>query len=189
MRARALTAVAAAAATVLLPAAPAHAHVPLISSGTAGPVELLTFSGGMESWSGEPSDVSEASVECEPLTRGRRAVFAGALAWASDDRPGSGNDWSYVRVVAGAADDVGQVLTGEMSPFYVAYDDQPTTLPAVGVILPDDSVTYTPVLMVQVFDSRYDLVGTSMVAGQNGAWRGDGDTWRVARADLVRCGT
>ena len=125
-------------------------------------------------------------MECEPLTRGRRAVFAGALAWAADEQPGMGNDWRYVRVTAGAADDEGALVTGETSPFYPAYDDRPAALPAVSVVLPDDEATYTPLLTVQFLDARYDLVGASVVAGQVGAWRGD-DGWRVDHADLVRC--
>ena len=49
-------------------------------------------------------DVSQASAECYHNARGRRAIFAGALAWAPDETPGMHNDWAYVRVVAGAID-------------------------------------------------------------------------------------
>ncbi len=189
MRARPLRVVAATAAAIGATTAltwSAHAEVALMSTGSFGIVELLNFSGGKEALPLDGTDVGEASVECDPLTRGRRAVFAGALAWAPDVHAGLANDWQYVRVVAGAADDEGQVLTGEISPFYPAYDDRPAILPAVGVLLPDDSTTYTPLLMVQFFDSTYELAGTSMVASQSGAWR-DGDSWEVAHADLVRC--
>ena len=80
-----------------------------------------------------------------------------------------------------------------MSPYYPAYDDHAATLPAVGVFLPRDGVTYTPVLTVQFFDSTYRLTGTTMVAAQAGAWLVSlptpsfGDYWYVAAADLVQC--
>ena len=184
--ATALVTTLAAAVSSTLAAAPTQAEAALISTGSAGTVELLTFAGEKESWSGDSTDAGQASVECEPLTRGRRAVFAGALAWTADEQPGMGNDWRYVRVTAGAADDEGAVVTGETSPFYPAYDDRPADLPAVSVILPDDDATYTPVLTVQFFDATYDLVGASVVAGQVGASRRD-DGWQVQPADLVRC--
>ena len=91
-------------------------------------------------------------------------MFAGALAWAPDETPGMHNDWRYVRVVAGAVDAEGRTRTGEVSPYYPAYDDRAATLPAVGVFLPRDGVTYTPVLMVQFYDSTYRLTGTAMSA-------------------------
>jgi hypothetical protein len=179
------------AATVLvvvatLTAAPTQADVALITTGSAGTVELLTFAGEKESWPSDSTDAGQASVECQPLSRGRRAVFAGSLAWAADEQSGMGNDWRYVRVTAGAADDEGVVVTGETSPFYPAYDDRPAALPAVSVILPDDEATYTPLLTVQFFDATYNLVGASVVAAQVGAWRRD-DGWQVDHADLVRC--
>jgi len=184
---RTLYAATALAAVATLVAAPTRADVALISSGSPGTVELLTFHGEKESWPTDSADPGQASVECDPQARGRRAVFAGALAWAADEQPGLGNDWRYVRVTAGAVDDEGAVVTGETSPFYPAYDDRPATLPAVRVILPDDEATYTPLLTVQVFDATYDLVGASVVAAQVGAWRGDDDTWSVQYAHLVRC--
>lgn len=174
-------------ATAVLSAAPAGADVVLISSGTPGTVELLTFGGQKEASPTDASDIGQASVECEPLTRGRRAVFAGALAWAADDQPGMHNDWRYVRVTAGAADDEGVVETGETSPYYVAYDDRPATLPAVSVILPDDEKTYTPLLTVQVFDATYDLVSASVVAAQVGAWVDEDGTSLTGPSDLVQC--
>jgi hypothetical protein len=186
MRARATFAALAVLACATLVPAPTQADVALISTGGAGTVELLTFAGEKESWPTDSTDAGQASVECEPLTRGRRAVFAGALAWAADEHPGMGDDWRYVRVTAGAADEVGAVVTGETSPFYPAYDDRPAALPAVSVILPDGDATYTPVLTVQFFDATYELVGASVVAGQVGAWRRD-DGWLVEPADLVRC--
>jgi hypothetical protein len=178
--------VAALVATAMLTAAPTRAEVALMSTGSVGTVELLTFGGDKEGWPTDLDDVEQASVQCEQLTRGHRAVFAGALVWATDATPGMGNDWQYVRVTAGAADDEGRVITGETSPFYPAYDDRPATLPAVRVILPDHSATYTPLLTVQVFDSTYDLVGASVVGSQTGALR-VGDTWQVLPSSLVRC--
>ena len=47
------------------------------------------------------------------------------------------------------------MLIGQVSPYFPAYDDRPAELPAVGVFLPGRPATYTPVLMVQVFDSTY----------------------------------
>jgi hypothetical protein len=178
--------VAALGAAATLSAAPAHAEVALMSTGTLGTVELLTFTGDKEAWPTDLADVGHASVQCEHLTRGHRAVFAGALVWATDATPGMGNDWQYVRVTAGDVDDEGRVMTGETSPFYPAYDDRPATLPALSVILPDASATYTPLLTVQVFDSTYDLVGASVVGSQAGAQR-VGDAWQVLPSALVRC--
>jgi hypothetical protein len=174
--------------------APAGAQVEMMSSGTPGPVSLLNFSGGSEAPPTSQTDVSHASVECDATARGRRAVFAGALAWAPDDTPGLHNDWRYVRVVAGAVDADGRTRTGEVSPYYPAYDDRAATLPAVGVLVPRDGATYTPVLMVQFYDSTYQLTGTTMVGAQTGAWLVSlptsslGDYWYVAADDLVQCG-
>ena len=137
--------------------------------------------------------MSQASAECDANARGRRAVFAGALAWAPDETPGVHNDWRYVRVVAGAVDAEGHTRTGEVSPYYPAYDDRAATLPAVGVFLPRDGVTYTPVLMVQFYDSTYRLTGTTMIGAQTGAWLVSlptptfGDYWYVGADDLVQC--
>jgi len=138
--------------------------------------------------------VTQASVECDATARGRRAVFAGALAWAPDETPGMHNDWRYVRVVAGAVDAEGRTRTGEVSPYYPAYDDRAAALPAVGVFLPRDGATYTPILMVHFYDSTYRLTGTAMVGSQAGAWLVSlptsslGDYWYVAWDDLVQCG-
>ena len=165
----------------------------MIATGVPGPVSLLTFAGDTETAPTSAMDVSQASAECYHNARGRRAVFAGALAWAPDETPGMHNDWAYVRVVAGAIDDEGRARVGEVSPYYPAYDDHAATLPAVGVFLPRDGVTYTPVLTVQFFDSTYRLTGTTMVAAQAGAWLvrlptpSFGDYWYVAAADLVQC--
>jgi len=172
----------------------AQAQMPMMTSGTPGTVALLDFGGDIESPPVDQTDTSQASMGCYPTTRGHRAVFAGAHVWAADLHPGPGDDWQYVRVVAGALDDRGRAHTGEESPYYPAYDDRPTTMPAVGVFLPDSSEGYTPVLMVQFFDATYRLVGTSMVGAQTGAWRVSlaaaslGDYWYVAQADLARCG-
>jgi hypothetical protein len=120
-------------------------------------------------------------------------VFAGALAWAPDETPGLHNDWRYVRVVAGAVDAEGRTRTGQISPYYAAYDDQAATLPAVAVRLPRDGVAYTPVLMVQFYDSTYQLTGATMIGAQSGAWQVSlmtpsfGDYWYVAADDLVQC--
>jgi len=174
--------------------APAEAQVEMLSSGTPGPVSLLTFAGDSEVPPTTRTDVTQASVECDATARGRRAVFAGALAWAPDDTPGLHNDWRYVRVVAGAVDADGRTRTGEVSPYYPAYDDRAATLPAVGVFLPRDGFTYTPVLMVQFYDSTYRLTGTAMVGAESGAWLVSlptsslGDYWYVAADDLVQCG-
>ncbi len=173
-------------AAATLTAAPTQAEVALMSTGSVGTVELLTFAGDKEGSPTDLTDVGQASVQCERLTRGHRAVFAGALAWATDATPGMGNDWQYVRVTAGAADDEGRVITGETSPFYPAYDDRPATLPAVSVILPDESAAYTPLLTVQVFDSTYEPVGATVVGSQAGARR-VGDSWRVVGSGLVSC--
>ena len=150
-----------AVALALIGAAPAEAQVEMISTGTPGPVSLLTFAGEIETAPTGPTDVSQAAAECDHNARGRRAVFAGALAWAPDETPGMHNDWRYVRVVAGAVDDEGRARIGQVSPYYPAYDDRAATLPAVGVFLPRDGVTYTPVLMVQFYDSTYRLTGTT----------------------------
>jgi hypothetical protein len=190
------TALAAAAGLVLAVggSAPAQAQVEMMSSGSPGPVSLLNFDGGTESPPVNQTDVGQASAECYHNARGRKAVFAGALAWAADQHAGLGNDWQYVRVVAGAVDDQGRALAGDVSPYYPAYDNQPAALPAVGVMLPNDGVTYTPVLMVQFFDSTYRLVGTSLVGSQAGAWQVSistppyGDYWYVASSPLVQCG-
>jgi hypothetical protein len=173
--------------------APAEAKVQLMATRAPGPVSLLTFAGDTEAPPTSRADARQASVECDETARGRRAVFAGALAWAPDETPGMSNDWRYVRVVAGAVDDEGRARIGEVSPYYPAYDDRAAMLPAVGVFLPRDGVTYTPVLMVQFYDSTYQLTGTTMVGAQVGAWRVSlrtpsfGDYWYVAEADLVRC--
>ena len=190
---RAAAAAALGLALALTGAAPAEAQVDMIASGVPGPVSLLTFAGDTETAPTSAMDVSQASAECYHNARGRRAVFAGALAWAPDETPGMHNDWAYVRVVAGAIDDEGRARVGEVSPYYPAYDDHAATLPAVGVFLPRDDVTYTPVLTVQFFDSTYRLTGTTMVAAQAGAWLVSlptpsfGDYWYVAAADLVQC--
>jgi hypothetical protein len=188
---------AASISAVLALAAPATAQVEMIDSGTSGPVSLLTFAGDSETAPTSRVDVGQASVECDQSARGRRAVFAGALAWAPDATPGLHNDWRYVRVAAGAVDDEGRMRTGEVSPYYAAYDDRAATLPAVGVHLPRNDVSYTPVLVVQFFDATYRLTGSTMVASQAGAWRVRlptsslmkywGDYWYVASAELVRC--
>ena len=181
-------------ALVLTGTAPAEAQVDMIATGVPGPVSLLTFAGDTETAPTSAMDVSQASAECYHNARGRRAVFAGALAWAPDETPGMHNDWAYVRVVAGAIDDEGRARVGEVSPYYPAYDDRAATLPAVGVFLPRDGVSYTPVLTVQFFDSTYRLTGTTMVAAQAGAWLvrlptpSFGDYWYVAASDRVRCG-
>ncbi len=173
---------------------PAEAQVEMLSVGTPGPVSLLNFAGDSEVPPTTRTDASQASVECDATARGRRAVFAGALAWAPDETPGMHNDWRYVRVVAGAVDAEGRTRTGEISPYYPAYDDRAATLPAVGVFLPRDGVAYTPVLMVQFYDSTYRLTGTAMVGSQVGAWLVSlptsslGDYWYVAADDLVQCG-
>jgi hypothetical protein len=175
-------------------AAPAQAQVEMLSFGVPGPVSLLNFAGDTAAPPTSQIDVGQAAVECDATARGRRAVFAGALAWAPDDTPGLHNDWRYVRVVAGAVDDQGRTRTGEVSPYYPTYDDRPASLPAVGVFLPRDGVTYTPVLMVQFYDSTYRLTGTAMVGAQAGAWLVSlptsslGDYWYVAADELVRCG-
>jgi len=143
---------------------------------------------------GTVTDTSQAAVACYPTTRGHRAVFAGARVWGADRQPGPGNDWQYVRVVAGAFDEEGTALTGEVSPYYPAYDNQPVTMPAVEVSLPGTSEGYTPVLMVQFYDANYRLVGTSMNGAQSGAWLVSlpgaalGSYWYVGPVDLVRCG-
>ncbi len=174
--------------------APAEAQVEMMTSGTPGPVSLLNFAGGSETVPTSRTDVSQASAECDANARGRRAVFAGALAWAPDVTPGLHNDWRYIRVAAGAVDAEGQTRTGEVSPYYPAYDDRAATLPAVGVFLPRDGVTYTPVLMVQFYDSTYRLTGTTMIGAQTGAWLVSlptptfGDYWYVGADDLVQCG-
>ena len=173
---------------------PADAQVEMLSSGRPGSVSLLDFGGDSEDPPTVQTDVGQASVECDATARGRRAVFAGALAWAPDDTAGLHNDWRYVRVVAGAVDAAGRSRTGEISPYYPAYDDRPATLPAVGVFLPSNGVAYTPVLMVQFYDSTYRLTGTAMVGSQSGAWLVSlptsslGAYWYVAQDDLVQCG-
>lgn len=187
----------AAAVSALAWAAPASAQVEMIGIGTPGAVSLLDFSGDSETPPTSRADVGQASVECDEGARGRRAVFAGALAWAPDETPGLHNDWRYVRVAAGAVDEEGRMRTGEVSPYYAAYDDRAATLPAVGVHLPHDGDTYTPVLVVQFFDATYRLTGSTMLGSQAGAWRARlpassldgywGDYWYVASADLVRC--
>ncbi len=172
---------------------PAGAQVEMMSSGSAGPVSLLNFAGGSAAPPTGPADVGQAAVQCDATARGRRAVFAGALAWAPDLTPGLHNDWRYVRVVAGAVDAEGHTRTGEVSPYYPAYDDRAATLPAVGVFLPHDGVTYTPVLMVQFYDSTYRLTGTEMVGAESGAWlvrlptSSLGAYWYVAADELVQC--
>jgi hypothetical protein len=191
--ARAAAAATAGCALVLAGAAPVHAQVEMFSSGTPGPVSLLTFAGDSETAITNRMDVGQAAASCDAGARGRKAVFAGALAWAPDETPGLHNDWRYVRVVAGAVDAEGHTRTGETSPYYPAYDDQAATLPAVRVYLPRDGVTYTPVLVVQFFDSTYSLTGTTMVGAQSGAWQVSlpapvfGDYWYVAADDLVQC--
>ena len=172
----------------------AHAEVAMMTSGTPGSVALLDFGGHVEGPPVDQTDTSQASLGCYPTPRGHRAVFAGARVWAADLHAGPGNDWQYVRVVAGALDVEGRAVTGEESPYYPAYDDQPATTPAVTVFLPDTSEGYAPVLMVQFVDPTYRLVGTSMVGAQTGAWLVSlpgsslGEYWCVARADLARCG-
>jgi hypothetical protein len=172
---------------------PARAQVDMMSTGSPGPVSLLDFAGDSEAAPTDGLDASQAAAECDTYARGRRAVFAGALAWAPDTTPGMHNDWRYVRVVAGAVDAEGHTLTGDTSPYYAAYDDQAVTLPAVAVFLPRDGIAYTPVLMVQFYDSTYRLTGTTMIGAQSGAWRVSvmtpsfGDYWYVAATDLVRC--
>jgi hypothetical protein len=191
--ARTAVAVAAGLALASTSAAPAEAQVEMMSFGTPGPISLLDFGGEGETVPTNQTDVGQASVECDATARGRRAVFAGALAWAPDDTPGLHNDWRYVRVVAGAVDADGRTRTGEISPYYPAYDDQAATLPAVGVFLPRNGVAYTPVLMVQFYDSTYRLTGTAMVGAQAGAWLVSlptsslGAYWYVAQDDLVQC--
>jgi hypothetical protein len=190
---RAAVAAALGVALAMTGTAPAEAQVELIATGIPGPVSLLTFAGDTEAPPTSPTDVSQASAECDQTARGNRAVFAGALAWSPDETPGMHNDWRYVRAVAGAVDDEGRARIGETSPYYAAYDDRAATLPAVGVFLPRDGVTYTPVLMVQFYDSTYQLTGTSMVGAQAGAWLVSlptpsfGDYWYVAADDLVQC--
>jgi hypothetical protein len=180
-------------ALTLAGAAPADAQVEMMATGTPGPVSLLDFAGDSEDPPTNQVDFGQAAAECDATARGRRAVFAGALAWAPDETPGVHNDWRYVRVVAGAVDADGRALTGEISPYYAAYDDQAATLPAVGVFLPRDGVTYTPVLMVQFYDATYRLTGTTMVGAQSGAWRVSlpapsfGSYWYVAADELVQC--
>jgi hypothetical protein len=172
----------------------AHAQVPMMSTGTPGSVSLLDFAGDDASAPVDQTDTSQAALGCYPTTRGHRAVFAGARVWAADLHTGLGNDWQYVRVVAGAFDEEGAALTGEMSAYYPAYDDQPATMPAVGVSLPGTSEGYTPVLMVQFYDANYRLLGTSMIGAQVGAWLVSlagaalGSYWYVAQVDLARCG-
>ena len=190
---RAALAAALAVALALIGTSPAEAQVEMLSTGTPGPVSLLTFAGEIESAPTDRTDLGQAAAECDQNGRGRRAVFAGALAWAPDETSGMHNDWRYVRVVAGAIDDEGRARIGQISPYYPAYDDQAATLPAVGVFLPRDGVTYTPVLMVQFYDSTYRLTGTSLIGAQAGAWLVSlpapafGDYWYVAAADLVQC--
>ena len=182
---RAAAAAALGLALALTGAAPAEAQVDMIATGVPGPVSLLTFAGDTETAPTSATDVSQASAECYHNARGRRAVFAGALAWAPDETPGVHNDWAYVRVVAGAVDDEGRARVGEVSPYYPAYDDHAATLPAVGVFLPRDGVTYTPVLTVQFFDSTYRLTGTTMVARPGGRLAGQ-PADAVVRRLLVR---
>jgi len=171
----------------------AHAQVLMLTTGSAGSVSLLNFAGGYEDAPTSQTDATQAAVACSHNPRGRKAVFAGGLAWSGDLTTGLGNDWQYVRVVAGAVGASGHALTGDVSPFYVAHDNEPATLPAVAVLLPLDDVVYTPVFMVQFYDSTYGLVGSSMVGGQTGAWLVSnpvppfGDRWYVAHADLVQC--
>jgi hypothetical protein len=171
----------------------ANAQVLMLTTGSAGSVSLLDFAGGYEDTPTSQTDARQAAVVCSHNARGRKAVFAGGLAWAADLTTGLGNDWQYVRVVAGAVDASGQALTGDVSPFYVAHDNAPATLPAVTVLLPKDDVVYTPVFMVQFYDSTYALVGSTMLGGQTGAWMQSpstppvGDRWYVAQADLVQC--
>ena len=190
---RAACATALAVALALIGPAPAEAQIEMISTGTPGPVSLLTFAGEIESAPTGQTDLGQAAAECDHNARGRRAVFAGALAWAPDETPGMHNDWRYVRVVAGAVDDQGRARIGQVSPYYPAYDDRATALPAVGVFLPRDDVVYTPVLMVQFYDSTYRLTGTTMIGAQTGAWLVSlptpafGDYWYVAADDLVQC--
>ena len=180
---------------VLMLAGPpaAHAQVLLLTTGSAGSVSLLDFAGGYEGAPINETDATQAAVVCSHNARGRKAVFAGGLAWSADLTTGLGNDWQYVRVVAGAVDSSGHALTGDVSPFYVAHDDEPAALPAFAVLLPLDDVVYTPVFMVQFYDATYALVGSSMVGGQTGAWMQSfstppyGDRWYVAQADLVQC--
>jgi hypothetical protein len=180
-------------ALVLTGTPPAQAQVEMLSTGTPGPVSLLNFAGGSEAAPTSQTDVGQASAQCDATARGRRAVFAGALAWAPDETPGLHNDWQYVRVAAGAVDAEGRTRTGEVSPYYPAYDDRAATLPAVGVFLPRDGVAYTPVLVVQFYDSTYRLTGSAMVGAQTGAWLVSlpasslGDYWYVAARDLVQC--
>ena len=180
---------------LILAFAPAsHAQVLMMRNGGAGPVSLLNFGGGYEAPPTSQTDPAQAAVECYHNARGRRAVFAGALAWAADLTTGLGNDWQYVRVVAGAVDTAGRALVGETSPFYVAHDNVPVSLPAVGTMLPNDSMTYTPVLVVQFYDSTYRLMGSAMVGAQSGAVLVSlptppyGDYWYVSQSDLVQCG-
>jgi hypothetical protein len=174
-------------------ASPAHARAQMMSFGVTGSVTLLDFSGATESVPSDHTDVGQASVQCSATARGRRAVFAGARAWAPDETPGLHNDWAYVRVAAGAVDDQGRTRTGEVSPYYATYDDDPAVLPAVSVLLPRDGDTYTPVLVVQFYDSTYQLVGSTMLGAQTGAWRVSlpaaalGSYWYVGTDDLVRC--
>ena len=171
----------------------AHAQVLMLATGSAGSVSLLDFAGGYEGAPTSDTDATQAAVSCSHNARGRKAVFAGGQAWAADLTSGLGNDWQYVRVVAGAVDASGQAITGDVSPFYVAHDNEPAILPAVAVLLPLDDVVYTPVFMVQFYDSTYALVGSAMLGGQTGAWMETdrtppfGDRWSVAQADLVQC--
>ena len=113
-------------------------------------------------------------------------------AYADSDEsgmPDSGEPEATAATVWGPA----EPTTGEVSPYYPAYDDRAATLPAVGVLLPRDGVSYTPVLTVQFFDSTYRLVGSRMVGSQTGAWMVSistppyGDYWYVAADDLVQC--
>ncbi len=171
----------------------AHAQVLMLTMGSAGSVSLLDFAGGYEEPPTSDTDATQASVTCSHKARSRKAVFAGGLAWAADLTSGLGNDWQYVRVVAGAVDTSGHTLTGDVSPFYVAHDNAPATLPPVAVVLPLDDVVYTPLFMVQFYDSTYALLGSAMLGGQTGAWMDGnrtapfGDRWYVAQADLVQC--
>ena len=180
-------------AAALTAPAPASAQTQMLASGEPGPVSLLNFAGGSEAAPTSHADVSQAAVECDVSARGRRAVFAGALAWAPDATAGLHNDWRYVRVAAGAVDEQGRTRTGQVSPYYAAYDDRAATLPPVAVVLPHDGESYTPVMVVQFFDATYRLTGTTIVGAQTGAWRirlptpGFGEYWYVAGTDLVQC--
>ncbi len=148
----------------------AQAQDTILQQHQAGPVLLRNFYGGYEGPPSSQVDPNQAAVQCwDDVKNGRKAVFAGANVQAYDAHTGKGNDWQYVRLVAEAITREGHYIVGDSTSWFVVYDTHLGVLPAVGVWLPRDHQSYTPMLLADFRDANYNQVGAVLLTANTGS--------------------